>query len=148
MKKILSLVILSAVLLPATPVFAESPSAVLATCLIDNLSGKERKGLAKWIFFSIGSHPEIKSYSRAKPADIEKSDKFVGKLITRLLTVDCPEKLRTAYTSDPLAVKKAFGLVGRVAMQELMTNQEVMRTLTNYGNYADKDKINKLLGTK
>lgn len=148
MKKILNLAILSILLLPAVPVFAQSPTESLGTCLVDNLSGKERKGLAKWIYFSIGSHPEIKSFSRAKPADIEKSDKFVGKLITRLLTVDCPEKLRTAYTSDPMAVKKAFGLVGRVAMQELMTNQDVMQTLTNYGKYADKDKINTLLGTK
>jgi len=148
MKNLLKMIILSAVLLPASPVFAQSPTESLGTCLVDNLSGKERKGLAKWIFFSIGAHPEIKSYSRAKPGDIEKSDKFVGKLITRLLTVDCPEKLRTAYKSDPLAVKKAFGLVGRVAMQELMTNQDVMKTLTNYGNYADKDKINKLLGAK
>jgi len=148
MKKILSLVILSVVLLPVTPVFAQSPSDVLATCLVDNLSGKERKGLAKWIFFSIGAHPEIKSYSRARDGDIVKSDKFVGKLITRLLTVDCPDKLRVAHASDPLAVKKAFGLVGRVAMQELTTNQDVMNSLTNYAKYADTDKINKLLGAK
>ena len=124
---------------------ADSPTSALSSCLVENLSGKERKSLAKWIFFAMGAHPEIRSYSNASPKDIKDSDEYVGKLITRLLTVDCPDKLKTAYSSDPLAVRKAFELVGQVAMQELMTNQDVLNSITNYAQFADKAKINKLL---
>lgn len=147
MKNVLSVLALSMALI-ATPVLADSPTDQLANCLVDNLSGKERKSLAKWIFFSMAAHPEIKSYSNASQKDLKQSDEYVGKLVTRLLTQDCSNKLKKANSSDPMAVQKAFELVGQVAMQELMADQAVMKTLTNYANYADKEKINKILSEK
>lgn len=126
-------------------VVASSPSDKLGNCMIDTLNGKERKSLAKWIFFSIASHPEINAYSKASTEDIQNSDQYVGKLITRLLTVDCPAELTLANKEDPLAIQKAFELVGRVAMQELMSNQATMQALTNYAKYADQEKIAGLL---
>ena len=66
-------------------------------------------------------------------------------MITRLLTVDCPTELTAANKSDPMAINKAFELVGRVAMQELMSNQDTMQALTNYAKYTDQEKINVLL---
>ena len=148
MKNIVKVLALSIGLIVVTPAVAESPTNMFAGCMVDALSGKERKGLAKWIFFSIAAHPEIKSYSSASQKDIKESDEYVGKLITRLLTANCPDELKRAHKSDPLAVQKAFELVGQVAMQELMTNQDVMKTLTNYAQYADKEKINKILSEK
>ena len=124
---------------------ANTPSDKLGTCMVDTLNGKERKSLAKWIFLAISTHPEIKAYSKATADDINNSDKYVGKLITRMLTVDCPAELALANKSDPLAINKAFELVGRVAMQELMSNEETMQGLTNYAKYADQEKINAIL---
>ena len=126
-------------------VFADTPSNKLGNCMIDTLNGKERKSLAKWIFLAISSHPEINVYSKASAEDIQNSDEYVGKLITRLLTVDCPAELTLANKADPLAIKKAFELVGRVAMQELMSNQATMKALTNYAKYTDQEKISALL---
>ena len=125
--------------------FANTPSDKLGTCMIDALNGKERKSLAKWIFLAISAHPEISIYSKATAENIDDSDKFVGALITRLLTVDCPAELTVANKSDPMAINKAFELVGRVAMQELMSNQDTMQALTNYAKYTDQEKINVLL---
>lgn len=139
---------ISMALVIGAPVLANSPTDVLATCFVDNLSGKERKNLATWIFFAVAAHPEIKSYARVSEKNINESDEYVGKLVTRLLTVDCPDQLKQAQSSDPLALRKAFGLVGQVAMQELMTNEDVMKSLTNYAQYADKEKINKVLTQK
>ena len=135
-------------LILAMPALADTPAHALGSCLVDSLNGKERKNLAKWIYFSIAAHPEIKSYSKASQKDVKESDVYVGKLVTRLLTVNCPDQLRKANSSDPLAVRKAFELVGQVAMQEIMANQDVMTALTNYAHYADKEKINKILGGK
>lgn len=123
-----------------------SPARVLGRCLVGSLNGNQKVKLATWIFFSMGAHPDMKAYLRVSPQTIDRNNRYIGKLITRLLTEDCPTQLHAAYVSDPTAVRKAFELVGRVAMQELMTNQAVMKALTSYGKYTDKKKIAKALG--
>ena len=133
---------------PATTYSAQSATAVFANCLVDNLNGKERKDLAKWIFFAMAAHPEIHQYLKASSKTVEASDKYVGKLITRLLTKNCPTELRRAHQADPRAIRAGFQLVGQVAMQELMTNQNVMKAITNYGKYTDEAKIDAILKDK
>jgi hypothetical protein len=61
------------------------------------------------------------------------------------LADDCPNELKAAYQSDPKAVENAFELVGKIAIQELMTNKETMNALTNYFIYADQEKISNIL---
>ncbi|MCK5852616.1 hypothetical protein KAH27_06255 [bacterium] len=142
------LVILTTILLSFTlfsiPAIAYSQS--LGTCLVDSLNGKERKQLAKWIYFAIAAHPEMKSFSNISGNDRITTDRYVGKLVTRLLVEDCSSSLVTAQKADPLALQKAFELVGQVAMQELMNNQEVTTAISSYANYADLNKISTLLG--
>lgn len=143
MKKIIIAVALTSFL--SHGVFAQDAGSVLGGCMVDSLNGKERKNLAKWIFFAIAAHPEMKTHLNASDKDIDNSDRYVGELITRLLIQNCPEELKTANSADPLALNNAFELVGRVAMQELMTDPSVLQAITNYANYTDQDAINKLL---
>lgn len=145
MNNFLKIFLLFLALTFTTSALANSASEKLGTCMVDTLNGKERKSLAKWIFLAMSTHPEINIYSKATAKDIESSDEYVGKLITRILTVACPEELTLANKSDPLAIQKAFETVGRVAMQELMSNQETMKALNNYTQYADQEKIKALL---
>lgn len=155
MKYIGRFLILAMLLPAATFAIAQAPTAHataaqaatndFATCLVDNLSGKERKNLAKWVFMAMAAHPEIKKYANVSAADIKESNQYVGTLITRLLTVDCPTQLKTAQASDPMAARKGFEMVGKVAMQELMTNQDVVASITGYIPYVDQKKINKVL---
>ena len=145
MKFLLTTLTILALSIVAAPASANNPTQTFATCLVDTLDGKERKSLAKWIFFSLAAHPEISPYSKATQEDIQESDVFMGQLVTRLLVDACPAELKAANAADPRALQSAFELVGQVAMQELMTNDEVMRTLTNYATYADLDKINSLM---
>jgi len=145
MRVCLSILVLSVAVGAGGPAVAASPTDTLSTCLADTLNGKERKLLAKWIFFAIAAHPEISSYSTATPADTDATDKAVGTLITRLLTTDCPEEFKAANESDPRALEKAFEVVGRVAMQELMANDAVKKAITDYSKYADMERINAVL---
>lgn len=135
-------------LIIATPVMAASPTNTFANCLVDSLNGKERKNLAKWIFFSMAAHPDIQAYANVTPKDVQENDAYIGHLVTRLLADDCPAQLKQANAADPQAVKKAFELVGQVAMQELMSNQNVARSITNYARYADIQKIQQALASK
>jgi hypothetical protein len=145
MKSFINTVIITSFLFLSTGSIAASPTEAFGGCLIDNLNGKERKKLAKWIFFAIAVHPEIKSYSKVTSNDITDSDKYIGGLITRLLADNCPNEMKAASKVDSQAIEKAFELVGQVAMRELMTNQAVTTTITSYVNYTDQEKINKIL---
>ena len=95
-------------------------------CLTDSMSGKERKNLAKWIFMGMSAHSMIKPYSNVSESDIDNSNQYVGKLITRLITEDCPEQARTASeVMGSAAFEQAFKVVGELAMQELMAELSV-----------------------
>ena len=141
MKTIVKVIVLAISVVIVVPVCNASPADDLGICLVDSLNGKEKKALAKWIFFAIAAHPDINSYSSASGDDIQKSDVYIGKLITRLLTENCPGELRRANAADPMAIQNAFELVGKVAMQELMTDEHVMKSITNYANYVDQEKL-------
>ncbi len=106
------------------------------------MTGRERKNLAKWIFFAIAAHPEIKSYSRVTETDQDQTNQLVGKLITRLMTEDCPAQAKAALKKDgAAALEQAFGLVGQVAMQELMTDNAVSQSISGFENYLDQAKF-------
>lgn len=148
MKKVIITILFIMGTVISLPASAENGAKTLGNCLVDSLNGKERKILARWIFLSMASHPDIKTYSKASATDVNNTDKVVGQLITRLLVDDCPSQLKSANKQDPLAVQKSFELVGKVAMQELMSNQNVMKAITNYAQYADIEKINAILANK
>ena len=117
----------------------------LGVCLTDSLTGKERKDLAKWIFFAIAAHPEISSYSKVSEANQQQSDEFVGNLVTRLMADDCPQKSKNALQEGgSVAFEQAFGLVGQVAMQELMADHKVLQTISGYEKYLDQTRLRAL----
>lgn len=146
MKYFIKAIIITSYLFTSSSAIADTPTETFGNCLIDNLNGKERKEMVKWLFFSIASHPDLNSYLNATQNDIIDSDKYIGNLITRLLSDDCPNEMKSAAKADPQAIRKAFGLVGRVAMQELMRDQTVNTTITNYVKYTNQEKINEALG--
>ena len=125
--------------------YAGEAADELGVCLSDSLTGKERKTLARWIFFGMAAHPEISPYTDIPEQAVYEMDQVVGKLLTRLMTIDCPEQARTAVNQEGnYAIEAAFEMVGRVAMMELMTNQDVSQTLGGFEKYIDREKINDL----
>lgn len=121
----------------------------LGTCMVDSMTGKERKQIAQWLFFAIAAHPEMKAFSRVTADAQRSSNEFVGKLLTRLLTEDCPDQTKMAVKEDgDEAIKQAFGLVGKIAMQELMTNKDVTASISGFQQYVDKEKFNAVFPRK
>ncbi len=140
-----SKVITAILLMACTVTFSLSvraDSQKLASCFTDSLNGKERKQLVKWIFLSMAAHPDLKPYSNISEEEVSNSDSVTGTLITRLFVEDCQSEAKEAQASDPLAIRQAFEYVGQVAMQELITNPNVMTAISNYINYTDQGKIN------
>jgi hypothetical protein len=145
MKKTLMLLIIALSFGAAFSLPANANPQALAACLTDSLNGKERKQLAKWIYFSIAAHPEMKPYSNVSVDARTETDKYVAALVTRLLVDDCASQFRVAQKADPTSLRKAFELVGQVAMQEIMTNPDVTSAISSYGQYIDQKRINSIL---
>lgn len=124
---------------------ASQEAQQFGVCLTDSMNGKERKNLAKWIFLGMSSHSIIKPYANVTENDLESSNKYVGELITRLITEDCPKQANTASKAmGSAAFEQAFKVVGEVAMQELMTEPSVGKSLGAFEKYLDQEKFNKV----
>lgn len=121
----------------------------LGTCMIESLGSKDKKQLGQWIFFAMATHPDTKEYSRV-PADIQKgTNEYVGKLVTQLLSESCAEKVKIAAREEgPDAIKTAFELVGKIAIQELMTNKEVSASIADYAKFVDNEKLGAVIKDK
>ena len=143
-KATLFIAILGAALVPG-PTFAGPASDALGTCMIDFLNGRERKELGKWIFLGMSAHPEISQLTNVTGATRDESDQYIGMLITRLLTEDCKAEAKNAMINESsVALTSAFELVGRVAMQELMTDSNVSNALSGFEKYLDTEKLQSL----
>jgi hypothetical protein len=121
---------------------ASPATDALGACLSDSTTGKDRKDMAKWMFMAISVHPEIHSFSNIPEKKRDEINMAMGALITKLLTESCPAQAKEAVEkggSD--ALKTAFGVVGQLAMQELMSNPEVNSSISGFVKYVDKNKM-------
>ena len=126
-------------------IYAGPATNEFGVCLTDSLTGKERKNLAKWIYFAIAAHPEITQYSKITESSRDDTNQYVGKLVTRLMTDDCPKQASAAIKEGgSKAIEHAFGLVGQVAMQELMADKNVSGSISGFEKYLDQEKIAEL----
>ena len=134
----------------ATPfAIAGSATDALGTCLSDNTTGKERKDLARWIFVGMSTHPDMQGLSNVTDANREGLDRMMASIVTRLMTENCRSQAKLAMEKEGAAAfQAAFGAIGKLAMQELMSNPKVNASFTNYSKYLDTNKINSVFSKK
>jgi hypothetical protein len=143
-KQITSVLLVLAALSASLPALGQD-SQELATCLTDSLNGSERKQLAQWIFFGMSSHPDLTVFASIPPEARDEMNQTIGALITRLITEDCSAQSASAIRiGGQNAIQSAFEVVGAVAMQELMIDQNVSVALSNFEKYLDLEKFSAL----
>lgn len=121
----------------------------LGACLADNTSGKDRKEMARWVFVGMSTHPELEGFSKVTDKNRDDLDRVMAAIFTKLITESCPEQAKAAIGKEgPIAFQTAFGAIGKLAMQELMTNPEVGSSFTRYTKYLDQNKLNATLSNK
>lgn len=149
MLRLSSFAFICLVLLLSDPAAAGSSIDTASTCLTDSTNGRDRKELVKWVFLAMSKHPEIGDLAASTPVDDEDSNRRVGALVTRLLAEDCPAEVRAMvaeHGSGSLA--KAFEVLGRVAMQELMSHPDVNAAFSGLDRFTDQPRINNALEAK
>lgn len=137
---------LALLLLCCGPVAAQTNTQQLSQCLADTTSGKDRKDLARWVFFAIASHPEIKQFTTPSAAGAEaETTKTIADLVTRLLAESCMRQAQAAFKdSGAKAIETAFETLGQLAMQELTTNPDVNASMARFEKSLDQNKLIKV----
>ncbi len=136
--------------LAAVPVVHAGPAAdELAKCFGDNTSGKDRKDLARWIFLAMAAHPEMRDLTKFPESVATESSANLGKLFTRLIAESCPKQVQTLIRAEGgQALKVGFEFLGRLAMQELMSNPDVNVAVSGFEPYVDRAKVGPVLEGK
>lgn len=143
-----TLLVLSLTLASASS-FAGPYTDKFSACLADNTTGKERKELARWIFVAMAAHPDMRDLSRITPATREGSNKAMGVLVTKLIAETCAKEAQMASKIEGgESFRSAFELLGKLAMQELMSNPEVSSTVQGFQSYVDRKKVEAALTSK
>jgi hypothetical protein len=129
--------------------WATPATDALGRCLTDSTTGKDRKDLATWIFVAMSTHPELATIAKASPADADAAHRTVGALVTRLLADACPSETRAVVQSEGArGMGAAFEHLGRIAMQELITNEQVAANIGAFERYLDKPRIDRAVSAK
>ncbi|HNI72944.1 MAG TPA: hypothetical protein PLX65_05380, partial [Accumulibacter sp.] len=101
------------------------------------------------IYLAMSAHPEIGVLGKASPTDAENAQRTTANLFTRLIAEQCPSEMNAVMQSEGMeGAKIAFEYLGRMAMQELMTNPDVSASLSGFTRYIDKEKIERAFRPK
>lgn len=121
---------------------AQTAVETLGVCLTDHTTGKERKLLARWVFTALAAHPEISGLAAVTPAEREEASQVAGALYTRLFTEAClTEVERAIEEGGSAAIEAGFGVLGQVAMQELMNDAQVSAAMELMVTYIDLTRL-------
>jgi hypothetical protein len=146
MKKIATLVL---ALGACAPAFCGVYTDAVSRCLANSTTGKDRTDLARWIFAGMAQHPEMSDMATLSLEKRETVNRTAGALYTRLMTESCKKELREAIQNEgEEAVKSSFEFLGKLAMQELLTNPQVGAAFRGVDRYADTEKIRSALQGK
>lgn len=108
----------------------------LSSCMTDSLNGQERKNLIKWVYVGLSTHSSLKGLSNVTVRDIDDSNQYVGKLIHRLISIDCESEVKKAeFMGNYDSFSHAFYVVGEVAMEEIMLEPKTREALQGFSNY-------------
>jgi len=93
--------------------------------------------------------PDVKELSAGNAEATQDAARKIGVLFTRLMRDSCPTEVREAAgTGGPPVISSAINFLTQIGIQELMTNRAVLATHYSFSQYADKEGIDRILGTK
>lgn len=114
----------------------------LGKCLVKSTSRDDQTQLIVWLYTAMGTHPDIRTYSKVDDAQRGSATRRAADLYIRLITVDCrPETVAALKNEGNSSLESAFSLLGQVAMQGLMREPNVAHALSLLAGDFDKSKI-------
>jgi hypothetical protein len=117
----------------------------LSKCVVKSTTEADQKALVIWIFAVVSQHPDARAISSVSADKRDAMARQTAALMERLLTSDCRKETVAAIKYEGRdAIETAFGVLGEIAMTNLMSDPAVSKELTGLGAYLDKAKFEEL----
>jgi hypothetical protein len=111
----------------------------LAKCLVAKAAPADRAALLQWMFTAMSANPAVTGLSNVTPAQRAEHTKAAGLLFQRLMLDDCHKETVVAVKNEGVeAVRQSFGVLGQVAMRDLMNDPAVQKDMAGLGSSLDK----------
>lgn len=124
---------------------AQIHTDALSKCLVAKSDPGDRTLLVQWIYSAMSVHPAVRgagSVSAPKRQDLHTR---AARLLERLMLKDCRSETVAAVRYDGVgAIEKAFGVLGEVAMTDLMAHPDVNRELEAMAREVDQERMGAL----
>ncbi|WP_114417926.1 hypothetical protein [Marinospirillum perlucidum] len=144
MKKMLWLLLL----LPGT-LWAGPFTDQMSRCLVEQTTAAEKREFVRWIYAAMSKHPEVSALANISDAEAVGLNQSAGRMLTELMTERCRQETSQAVQYEGnLAIETSFGVLGQVAMQELMTDPDVNAYFESLSNYVDEKRLREVLGNR
>lgn len=117
-------------------------SGDLSRCLVASTSSAEKTTLVRSIFGNAALHPQVSDISALSGDQRSQIDKTAAQLLQKLLTQSCRDAFgKAARYEAAAAMQTSFGVLGQVAMQELMSDPAVSKGFSAIGQFVDEAAI-------
>lgn len=122
----------------ANTALAQTHSAQLSQCIVQNTTEKDRLAFIQWLAIAMLAHPDLKSFSSITPQQGQVFDEKTAAIFERILTQDCKEEfVNTMKFEGIVAMQRGFETFGAIAMEELMSNPAVAERFSAIDQYMD-----------
>lgn len=116
----------------------DAASRALGQCLVLQTNGADRLLVARWLAGAMGAGDATKSVLTVNQASKTATDKQMAALYTRLFTEDCVAEAAPLFKArDQRGIEAAGGMLGEIAMRELMNDPKVSAAVGAYVQFID-----------
>ena len=131
--------------LPSDRAVAGVYSDELAKCLVRSTTDADKTYLMRWLFASMAVHPAVRSITSVSDAERTELNKNAAKLFERLITETCKTQTQEAVKYEgPATLQSSFEVLGQVAGRGLMSDPGVSKSMAEFANYLDKQKLDRV----
>lgn len=119
----------------------------MARCLIEQTSSADKSIVIQWVYASMSFHPDVSALANVSDAKGEELNKNMAEMMVDLTSVRCKdETVKALQYEGANAMEVSFGLLGEVAMNELMMDQNVESYINGLEKYIDEEAYAEALG--
>jgi hypothetical protein len=94
---------------------------------------------------SAALHPAVGSIASVSDAKRDELNRNAAKIVERLLTESCRSETRNALKHEGSgAFEQSFRVLGQVAGRQLFSDPAVAKSITDFANYLDQQKLKAL----
>lgn len=105
--------------------------------------------MMRWMATAVLAAPQLSDMASVPQSTRDKADQGAAAVWMRLLTVECLQETKVVMKEDSATGFRVAGeALGRVAMQELMTNTQTQQALSGFTRYLDKAAMAKAMTAK